>query len=99
MIGGAAAVLKYAKPLAVLQALDDKTAAALTKNPTDPAALPTALKEVAASEGASPTLANQVEAIAKSRSNCAARMPRPDRTSSSPARHRASTAGSPPICS
>jgi hypothetical protein len=53
----------------VLQALDDKTAAALTKNPTDPAALPTALKEVAKSEGASPTLADQVEAIAKSRSN------------------------------
>jgi MFS family permease len=63
-----ALVTKHATPLKTLLALDDKTAAALTKNSTDPAALPTALKEVALSQGASPTLAGQVEAITKARS-------------------------------
>jgi ACS family D-galactonate transporter-like MFS transporter len=64
-----ALVTKHATPLKTLLALDDKTAAALTKDPTDPAALPTALKEVAQSQGASAALADQVEAIAKSRSD------------------------------
>src|SRR6185312_11957158 len=39
-----AAVTKYATPLKTLLALDPATAAALTKNPTDPTALPKALR-------------------------------------------------------
>ena len=62
-----AAVTKYAKPLKTLQALDDKTAAALSKNPTDPAALPTALSEVALAQGASKAKADQVKAAAARR--------------------------------
>jgi MFS family permease len=62
-----AAVLKYSKPLAVLQSLDDKTAAALATNSSDPAALPTALGEVAKQQGASTATAAKVTAAAKLR--------------------------------
>jgi MFS family permease len=62
-----AAVTKYAKPLAVLQSLDPKTSAALSKNAADPAALPTALREVAKQQGASTATQDKVESIAKNR--------------------------------
>jgi ACS family D-galactonate transporter-like MFS transporter len=57
-----AAVLKFAKPLGVLQSLDDPTAAALQKNPTDPVALPKALGQVAKAQGASASKVSEVEA-------------------------------------
>jgi MFS family permease len=62
-----AAVTKYAKPLAVLQSLDPKTSAALSKNAADPTALPTALREVAKQQGASTATQDKVESIAKNR--------------------------------
>jgi MFS family permease len=62
-----AAVTKYATPLKTLLALDPATAAALTKNPTDPKALPTALREVALTEGATKAQAEAVQAAANRR--------------------------------
>jgi hypothetical protein len=62
-------VTKYAKPLAVLQSLDPATSAALSKNPADPAALPTALSEVAKQQGASAATQAQVKQIATTRSD------------------------------
>ncbi len=62
-----AAVTKYAKPLAILQSLDPATSAALTKNAADPAALPTALQEVAKQQGASAATQAQVKQIATAR--------------------------------
>jgi hypothetical protein len=62
-----ALVTKHATPLKTLLALDDATAAALTKNPTDPAALPKALGEVAKSQGASAAKQAQVQQIATDR--------------------------------
>jgi MFS family permease len=59
-----AAVIKYQKPLGVLQSLDDTTAAALTKDPTDAAALPKALGEIAKSQGASASKVADVTAAA-----------------------------------
>ena len=57
-----AAVLKNQKPLALLQSLDPVTSAALSKNKTDPAHLPTALQEVAKFQGASDAKAAAVKA-------------------------------------
>ena len=62
-----AAVTKYAKQLAVLQSLDPATSAALSKNAADPAALPTALSEVAKQQGASAATQAKVKQIATSR--------------------------------
>ncbi len=58
---------KYSKQLDVLGALDSKTAAALTKNPTDPTALPVALGELAKAQGATQAKADQVQAAAARR--------------------------------
>jgi MFS family permease len=60
-------VTKYAKPLAVLQSLDPTTSAALSKNAADPAALPTALSEVAKQQGASAAVQANVKSIATNR--------------------------------
>jgi MFS transporter, ACS family, D-galactonate transporter len=62
-----AAVAKYAKPLAILQSLDPATSAALTKNAADPAALPTALSEVAKQQGAPAATQARVKSIATAR--------------------------------
>jgi hypothetical protein len=58
---------EHPKEVATLQSLDPATAAALAKNPADPVALPKALGEVAAGQGASPAKAAQVTAIASKR--------------------------------
>jgi MFS family permease len=59
-----AAVTRYATPLKTLLALDPATAAALTKNQTDPVALPKALGEIAKAQGKTQAEADAVQAAA-----------------------------------
>ncbi len=60
-------VAAHPKAVAVLSAVDPTSAAALGKNPGDPVALPKALGEVAAQQGAGASAAAQVQAAAARR--------------------------------
>ena len=60
-------VAAHPKEVAVLSSLDPATSAALGKNPGDPVALPKALSEVAAEQGAGPAKAAEVQAAAARR--------------------------------
>ncbi len=59
-----AAVTRYAAPLKTLLALDPQTAAALSRNATDPSALPKALGEIARAQGRTTAQADAVQAAA-----------------------------------